>query len=214
MDQEGITKKKLEKESGARILIRGKGSCKEGRTEKHEDSEDDLHVLITADTRKQLKRAARMVKKILVPIEENKNMLKIQQLIELAKINGTWRDQNRLQPRTWKSADVYCKHCGEISHPTSDCPLKARPVDKTLIEREYLNFMNEIGDVNEMDVATLEIENSYHQFMDYLKAKPNTDSYPVPMPAPRHWLGNSVYSAPSVGWAHPANWTQPLLTNY
>lgn len=69
--------------------------------------------------------ASKMVKKLLVPIEEGKNEHKRAQLRKLAEINGTLRD-NVWQPsgRTWTSADVYCKHCGEISHPSSDCPLK------------------------------------------------------------------------------------------
>lgn len=54
-----------------------------------------------------------------------KNEHKRAQLRKLAEINGTLRD-NLWQPtgRTWASADVYCKYCGEISHPTVDCPLK------------------------------------------------------------------------------------------
>lgn len=71
-----------------------------------------------------------MVKKLLVPIEEGKNEHKRAQLRKLAEINGTLRD-NVWQPsgRTWTSADVYCKHCGEISHPSSDCPLKGKSND-------------------------------------------------------------------------------------
>jgi len=169
----GMTQKQLEKESGARILIRGKGSVKEGRAN-NQENDDDLHVLITADTRKQLRRAAKMVKKILVPVEESKNKHKIEQLRELARINGTLRENNEWQPRTWKSADVYCKHCGELSHPTSDCPLKGKPVDKALIDQEYNNFMKEIGDTTELDAATSEVEASYQQFMAFLKVKPNS----------------------------------------
>jgi splicing factor 1 len=62
----GMTQKQLEKESGARILIRGKGSVKEGRAN-NQDNDDDLHVLITADTRKQLKRAGKWLKRFLFP---------------------------------------------------------------------------------------------------------------------------------------------------
>jgi splicing factor 1 len=171
----GMTQKQLEKESGARILIRGKGSVKEGRAN-NQENDDDLHVLITADTRKQLRRAAKMVKKILVPVEESKNKHKIEQLRELARINGTLRENNEWQPRTWKSADVYCKHCGELSHPTSDCPLKGKPVDKALIDQEYNNFMKEIGDTTELDAATSEVEASYQQFMAFLKVKPNSNN--------------------------------------
>ena len=49
----------MEKESGARILIRGKGSVKEGRSAPSgrlmdNDEHEDLHVLVQADTQEQL----------------------------------------------------------------------------------------------------------------------------------------------------------------
>ena len=50
----GNTQKRMEKETGSRIVIRGKGSVKEGRRKeagKLEPGEDEeLHVLITAET--------------------------------------------------------------------------------------------------------------------------------------------------------------------
>lgn len=98
-----------------------------------------------------------MVKKLLIPVDEGKNEHKRAQLRKLAEINGTLRD-NQWQPqgRTWASAEVYCKYCGEISHPTMDCPLKGtdtfliflqlgKQVDKKKIESEYDNFMAELG---------------------------------------------------------------------
>uniref|UniRef100_A0A6B2L5U2 Branchpoint-bridging protein n=1 Tax=Arcella intermedia TaxID=1963864 RepID=A0A6B2L5U2_9EUKA len=185
----GKTQKQLEKESGARILIRGKGSVKDGRAST-QDNDDDLHVLITADTRKQLRRAGRMVKKILVPVEESKNTHKLQQLKELAIINGTWRENNGWQPRTWKSADVYCKHCGELSHPTSDCPLKVKPVDKAVIDQEYNNFIKELGDISEPETSS-EVEMSYQQFMASLKPKQAPGSVP-PMGGPPGAPGGAI----------------------
>jgi hypothetical protein len=52
----GDTHKQLEKKSGAKISIRGKGSQKEGQAGKKftGDEEEDLHVLITGDNDKQL----------------------------------------------------------------------------------------------------------------------------------------------------------------
>jgi len=124
-------------------------------------------VLISADTAAQIRAAARAVKRLLVPVEEGKNVHKMQQLRQLAEINGTLHDSG-WQPRTWRSADVYCKHCGDLSHPTSDCPLKDKPVDKQAIEKDYETFMNEIGmDVTATVVGTgkSEVEKSYEQFM-------------------------------------------------
>jgi splicing factor 1 len=173
-----------------------------------------------------------MVKKILVPVEESKNKHKIEQLRELARINGTLRENNEWQPRTWKSADVYCKHCGELSHPTSDCPLKGKPVDKAVIDQEYNNFMKEIGDTSDLDATSSEVEASYQQFMAFLKVKqdpnsltpdsimpgmPNTGGalppwqmYP-PQPNAGQWQGAPAYnSVPPAYWAGPAGYGAPL----
>jgi len=177
----GLTQKQLEKETGAKIVIRGKGSAKNGRV--NEDDQDDLHVLISGDTASQINAAARAVKRLLVPVEESKNIHKIQQLRKLAEINGTLHE-NHFQTRTWRSADVYCKHCGEVSHPTADCPLKDKPVDKQAIEKDYETFMNEIGlDVTQGAPNTKsEVEKSYEQFMDSLKnpAGPKPGMVPPP----------------------------------
>jgi splicing factor 1 len=174
----GLTQKQLEKETGAKIVIRGKGSAKNGRV--NEDDNDDLHVLISGDTPSQINAAARAVKKLLVPVEESKNTHKIQQLRKLAEINGTLHE-NHFATRTWKSADVYCKHCGELSHPTADCPLKDKPVDKQAIEQDYEKFMNEIGmDLSQANPGSVEVEQSYEQFMNSLKT---SSSAPTQMPS-------------------------------
>jgi splicing factor 1 len=162
----GMTQKQMEKETGAKIAIRGRGSVKEGKgadliffyilllffilffvpcllllhfnannSSGHQPGEDeDLHCLITGDTKAQVNSAAKMVKKLLVPIDEGKNEHKRAQLRKLAEINGTLRDQ-QWQPtgRTWASAEVYCKHCGEISHPTMDCPLKGSAIRTSIL---------------------------------------------------------------------------------
>ncbi|PQQ04324.1 branchpoint-bridging protein [Prunus yedoensis var. nudiflora] len=54
----GNTQKRMEKETGAKIVIRGKGSVKEGRLQQKRDlkpdpsENEDLHVLVEADTRR------------------------------------------------------------------------------------------------------------------------------------------------------------------
>jgi len=92
----GATQKKMESETGAKIAIRGKGSTKPGKGRRdgktNPGDEDDLHVLITADTEKSLNLAEEMVNTLLQPVEEGKNDLKREQLRELARIHGTLRD--------------------------------------------------------------------------------------------------------------------------
>ncbi|CAN4097238.1 unnamed protein product [Withania somnifera] len=159
----GNTQKRMEKETGAKIVIRGKGSVKEGRFQqkgnlKHDPTEnEDLHVLVEADTQESLEAAAAMLEKLLQPVDEVLNEHKRQQLRELAALNGTIRDEEfcRLcgepghrqyacpsRTTTFKS-DVLCKICGDGGHPTIDCPVKDTTGKK--MDDEYQNFLTELG---------------------------------------------------------------------
>ncbi|ONI25021.1 hypothetical protein PRUPE_2G275100 [Prunus persica] len=159
----GNTQKRMEKETGAKIVIRGKGSVKEGRLQQKRDlkpdpsENEDLHVLVEADTQDALDAAAGMVEKLLQPVDEVLNEHKRQQLRELAALNGTIRDEEycRLcgepghrqyacpsRTSTFKS-DVLCKICGDGGHPTIDCPVKGTTGKK--MDDEYQNFLAELG---------------------------------------------------------------------
>ncbi|OMO50047.1 hypothetical protein CCACVL1_30682 [Corchorus capsularis] len=159
----GNTQKRMEKETGAKIVIRGKGSVKEGRLQQKRDlkpdpsENEDLHVLVEADTQESLEAAAAMVEKLLQPVDEVLNEHKRQQLRELAALNGTIRDEEycRLcgepghrqyacpsRTSTFKS-DVSCKICGDGGHPTIDCPMKGSTGKK--MDDEYQNFLAEVG---------------------------------------------------------------------
>ncbi|XP_047329741.1 splicing factor-like protein 1 [Impatiens glandulifera] len=159
----GNTQKRMERETGAKIVIRGKGSTKEGRLGQKRDlksdpsDNEDLHVMVEADTQEALDAAAGMVEKLLQPVDEVLNEHKRQQLRELATLNGTIRDEEfcRLcgEPghrqfacptrlTTFKS-DVLCKICGDGGHPTIDCPVKATTGKK--MDDEYQNFLAELG---------------------------------------------------------------------
>ncbi|KAI3519574.1 hypothetical protein L1887_08784 [Cichorium endivia] len=159
----GNTQKRMERETGAKIVIRGKGSIKEGRMLQKKDlkfdpsENEDLHVLVEAETQEALDAAAGMVQKLLQPVDEVLNEHKRQQLRELAALNGTIRDEEycRLcgEPghrqfacpshnSTFKS-DVLCKICGDGGHPTIDCPVKGSTGKK--MDDEYQNFLAELG---------------------------------------------------------------------
>ncbi|XP_010442612.1 PREDICTED: branchpoint-bridging protein [Camelina sativa] len=159
----GNTQKRMERETGAKIVIRGKGSVKEGRHQQKKDMKydpsenEDLHVLVEADTQDALEAAAGMVEKLLQPVDEVLNEHKRQQLRELATLNGTIRDEEfcRLcgepghrqyacpsRTNTFKS-DVLCKICGDGGHPTIDCPVKGTTGKK--MDDEYQNFLAELG---------------------------------------------------------------------
>jgi protein quaking len=105
----GMTTKQIENITGCKIMIRGKGSMRDRKKEElnrgkpnWEHLNEDLHVLITVeDTQERaavrLKRAVDEVKKLLVPLPDGEDDLKKLQLMELAIINGTYRDHNALQ---------------------------------------------------------------------------------------------------------------------
>eukprot|EP01121_Diplochlamys_sp_Union-15-3_P005183 TRINITY_DN15521_c0_g1_i1.p1 TRINITY_DN15521_c0_g1~~TRINITY_DN15521_c0_g1_i1.p1 ORF type:complete len:306 (-),score=72.16 TRINITY_DN15521_c0_g1_i1:49-966(-) len=218
----GLTQKKMEKESGAKISIRGKGSVKEGKGRTPQPDEDeDLHVLISADTDQQVEIASKLIERLLVPVDEGKNDHKKEQLRLLAEINGTLRENVwQHTSRTWSAPDVYCKHCGEVSHPSADCPLKGQPVDKKQIDSEYLSFMSEIGE-NPNNNEGADTEKSYQELMSYLKesgadvsvpgATPTnapTEVNPVTFPPVVPVEG--VYSYPAPMWgSYPAPWPVP-----
>ncbi|XP_067101408.1 protein quaking-B isoform X2 [Osmerus mordax] len=102
----GLTAKQLEAETGCKIMVRGKGSMRDKKKEElnrgkpnWEHLSEDLHVLITVEdthNRAQIKlqRATAEVNKLLIPAAEGEDSLKKMQLMELAILNGTYRDAN------------------------------------------------------------------------------------------------------------------------
>ncbi|XP_010020548.1 PREDICTED: protein quaking isoform X2 [Nestor notabilis] len=123
----GLTAKQLEAETGCKIMVRGKGSMRDKKkvSFKSRDNHDpavleveeeqnrgkpnwehlneDLHVLITVEDAQnraeiKLKRAVEEVKKLLIPAAEGEDSLKKMQLMELAILNGTYRDANIKSP--------------------------------------------------------------------------------------------------------------------
>uniref|UniRef100_A0A4D5R968 Protein held out wings n=1 Tax=Scolopendra viridis TaxID=118503 RepID=A0A4D5R968_SCOVI len=102
----GMTAKQLEQETGCKIMVRGRGSMRDKKKEEQnrgkpnwEHLNDELHVLITVeDTQNRavvkLQRAVDEIKKLLVPAADGEDELKKRQLMELAIINGTYRDSS------------------------------------------------------------------------------------------------------------------------
>jgi splicing factor 1 len=181
----GNTQKRMQRETGAKIVIRGKGAVREGKFQYNKDAKydpsenEDLHVLVEADTQEALDAAAGMVEKLLHPVAEVINEHKRQQLKELAEINGTIREEEycRLcgetghkmytcptKLTTFKS-DVLCKICGDGGHPTIDCPVKETTGKK--MDDEYQSFLAELGG------GTIQ-DSSYSS-----STKPNSTTVPI-----------------------------------
>ncbi|KAL6541591.1 hypothetical protein OROGR_011077 [Orobanche gracilis] len=124
----GITQKKMKKETGAKIHIKGKGSG-DPITQ-----DENLHVLVEAAEQKALDSAVSMIEKLLIPMDDQINDHKKAQLLELAKMRGTYKDPNTcelckehghrkyacpLLDSTFKA--ICCDLCGSIGHLTSNC---------------------------------------------------------------------------------------------
>ncbi|XAR66207.1 hypothetical protein NMG60_11012351 [Bertholletia excelsa] len=136
----GNTQKRMEKETGAKILLRGKGSVKTPHKPGNFD-DDDLHVYIEADNQICLDSAVAMVEQLLIPVYEGMNIHKRAQVEELAKLNGTHRDGNIRRVGKEKGHKHYicpyhqssfetiktCGTCGSFCHPTFNCPLTGSP---------------------------------------------------------------------------------------
>ncbi|KAJ7539606.1 hypothetical protein O6H91_11G101400 [Diphasiastrum complanatum] len=196
----GNTQKRMERETGAKIVIRGKGSIKEGRILQKRDMKpdpsenEDLHVLVEADTQDALEKAAGMVEKLLVPVDEGRNEHKRAQLRELAALNGTIREDEfcRLcgEPghrqyacparfSTFKS-DVMCRICGDGGHPTIDCPMKGSAIGNKM-DDEYKSFLAELGGgPPDSNITSSKLGGSTHQ-----------SGQPLALPGPSEDGGNS-----------------------
>jgi len=222
----GHTQKRMERESGARIAIRGKGSVKEGKNRRDvksiESEHEDLHVLVTADSNESLEKACSMIRRLLVPVDETLNEHKKKQLRELAEINGTVRSGGWDQtPRSFEPANVTCGLCGDHGHPSNDCPLRGKNMGaqrKAKIDQEYEAFLAEIeGGGSGSGGATQNAEAAYEQFMSEIDANPAASNanvqqniiYP-PVPAYPYfqqpsWIPSQVQ--PGVAYSDYAPWT-------
>ncbi|CAD6568503.1 MAG: hypothetical protein TREMPRED_004589 [Tremellales sp. Tagirdzhanova-0007] len=105
----GNSLKNMERLSGAKISIRGKGSVKEGKGRPDAwaaDEDDELHCLVMAEEESKVKACVNLINKVIetaASTPEGQNDHKRNQLRELASLNGTLRDdENQL-----------CQNCGE-----------------------------------------------------------------------------------------------------
>ncbi|GMF10753.1 unnamed protein product [Phytophthora lilii] len=105
----GSNQKRMEDESGARILIRGQGSSKDPTGEP--DENEELHVLITADTDEAVAKAQAAVEDILFNPQQAMK-LKQEQLRKVAELNGTL-NENYSGPR---DGDSHSSGAGGNAH--------------------------------------------------------------------------------------------------
>ncbi|XP_028658977.1 splicing factor 1 [Erpetoichthys calabaricus] len=167
----GNTLKNIEKECSAKIMIRGKGSVKEGKVGRKDGQmlpgeDEPLHALVTANTMENVKKAVEQIRNILkqgIETPEDQNDLRKMQLRELARLNGTLREDDNRILRPWQSSEprsitntTVCTKCGGAGHISSDCKFTSsfstRPgdpqsaQDKARMDKEYLSLMAELGE--------------------------------------------------------------------
>ena len=135
----GNTLKMLEKDTNAKIIIRGKGSIKENKIGRKDGNplpgeDEPLHAYITGPTVDVVAKACAKVREIVkqgIEVPETMNDLRRNQLRELALINGTLRENDTLnklkvldQAKTIVTNTIICSLCGSAGHITSDCKMK------------------------------------------------------------------------------------------
>jgi len=143
----GNTLKNMEKETGAKIIIRGKGSVKEGKVGRKDGQplpgeDEPLHAYVTATDPEAVKRAVNKIKEVIqqgVEVPEGSNELRKMQLRELALLNGTLREDGAprctncgaADHKAWQCQDkanvtnnVMCTACGGVGHIAGDCKQK------------------------------------------------------------------------------------------
>ncbi|KNC76430.1 hypothetical protein SARC_11070 [Sphaeroforma arctica JP610] len=167
----GNTLKKMERDSGAKIMIRGKGSVKEGKGRRDgapiPGENEQLHAMITGPDAIVVKKGTDLVQNIIkVGIEtpDSANELKSLQLRELAALNGTLREdlaQNcsncgATDHRHWQCTErrnavqtIVCSVCGGHGHIGKDCAQREiggvpQKQSGENIDNEYLSFMAEL----------------------------------------------------------------------
>ncbi|XP_073031046.1 uncharacterized protein [Primulina eburnea] len=148
----GNTQKRMEKETGAKIRLRGKGFGD------HSEAEE-LHVLVEADNQRALNAAKAMVEKLLIPVADENNEHKKAQLTELAKMRGTYKDQNTCQLCKEQGHIQYacplkdssfnaacCDTCGGFDHPTSKCKSNEKSNKEVDNSTLYVGYLSQVTD--------------------------------------------------------------------
>jgi len=139
----GNTLKAMEKDTGAKIIIRGKGSVKEGKVGRKDGQplpgeDEPLHAFITAPNPEAVRKAVDKIKDVIrqgIEVPEGHNDLRRMQLRELAQLNGTLRENDiqrctcgSTDHKAWQCPDkpiitntIVCTSCGGTGHLTKDC---------------------------------------------------------------------------------------------
>lgn len=219
----GNSLKQMERETGAKIVIRGKGSTKEGKGNfgnRSADEDDELHCNITADSMDKVEACAKLINKVIAtaastPDEQNDH--KRNQLRELAMLNGTLRDDEN-QP---------CQNCGKLGHRKYDCPeqrnFTANVVCRNCgnmghMARDCIAHRNKPGGAGfggagapGAPQTTPQFDSEYSALMAELGEGPGANIHQNPAAAAE--AASAAADRPIPPWRNPANWHPPQNPN-
>ena len=146
----GNTQKKMQMETNTKIVVRGRGAAKEGSGKQDVSVDEPLHVLVEGDTMVDIDRACEMIEKLLVPVDENMNEHKREQLRQLAIMNGTLRevDEQELRLQQEEENALLYQLPDHIKSKTDE--MYRKDIERVHgtgngLEDKYSDFLSEIG---------------------------------------------------------------------
>ncbi|CAF0817704.1 unnamed protein product [Rotaria sp. Silwood1] len=207
----GNTLKMLEKETNAKIIIRGKGSVKDGKMGivKHgplPGEDEPLHAYITGSSLEVVAKAVEKVQEIIsksIDAPEGLNELRKQQLRQLALLNGTLRENDCLiklnlmnEAEKIVTNTIICTICGGAGHLTTDCKFRKKP-DGTYSDLNSDASLSISG--NRQEQQKLDCE--YQSLMNELMGKKNTNTNTLSLDDQRSLMTGSKTTGPTLAIA-------------
>lgn len=239
----GNTLKSMEKDTSSKIIIRGKGSVKEGKIGRNDGQplpgqDEPLHAFVTAATLDQVKKAVARIKEVIrqgIEVPENQNDLRRNQLRELALLNGTLRENDGPRctncgsnaHRSWQCPDkpnitnnVTCTTCGGAGHIAKDCKEKKSGLTDLgtakKIDEEYLSLMAELGEDSPVPRSNYSGSNNSYQttVLQPRSLEPPKALLPAPAPPPPPVSHSSSLLPTPNTVQSSSNWTDPNAAAY
>lgn len=230
----------MEKDTQAKIIIRGKGSVKEGKIGRNDGQplpgqDEPLHAFVTAGTFDQVKKAVARIKEVIrqgIEVPENQNDLRRNQLRELALLNGTLRENDGPRctncgsnaHRSWQCPDkpnitnnVTCSTCGGAGHIAKDCKEKKSGLPDSgtakKIDEEYMSLMAELGEAPPPSKSSYSGSNSSYQTTVLQPRSLEPPKALLPAPATGAASSTSLLPTPSTVQS-ATSWTDPNAAAY
>ena len=111
----GSTHRQLEQTTHCKIVIRGRGTGREGKSNYDLIAQDDdPHVMINGENEDDVAKAVEIISQLLIPMDDDKNIHKQKQMRQLALLNGLHETNTR------------CPYCGMTGHDQFHCPNRPR----------------------------------------------------------------------------------------